>query len=670
MVCDSPVLPIYTDKEYESSSNHSKSRSKVWDVFQKISAERDEDSKAICRYCKKVYSAKPANGTSHLRRHLESCLKPDNHDRKRDNHEFQHDYHGIKQYKVSHDSLTDVTLSPRNYKNDLNEISSAIAMMIVTDKQAFRMVEDMGFKSVMAVACPEFEMMSKGTIKRDIISIYMKEREKVRELLTSCPGRICLTSATWKSIADDHYNCVTVHFIDHEWRLQKRILWFNLVPPPYDSLYVVDEIALCMVQWNIEHKFFSIALDNLSTNDQVASMLRSRLDAKLNLSCNGAFFSVGCCSQVLNSIVQAGFDLITDIIGKLRLGVKYVKQSPQRKKNFYNVGRNLNVDMKKLCLDSPTRWNTVYNMLETAVHYKSAFLYMGEWDKNFKYNLSEEEWEKVNILCKFLKVFYEVTCMFFGTRYPTSNLYFKGVWKIHNRLLDVVKGPENFMTGMLVEMQVKFSKYWSENNLVLSCAAILDPRYKVKFIEYCYTKLYRFDAQQHVGKIVRTLFSLFDEYLKSSACSSRITGISVNVSNDKEDNDEFEDYKTFRSSLFRAEEEKSELDRYLEEPSYDLNSEIDVLEYWKSCSIKYPKLSRMARDVLTIPVSTVDPESAFSMGSRVISPCRSSLKPKTIRAMVCLQDWVQTSDKTWNPGYLENEMEDDNSSSSDDADDY
>ncbi|KAI9169779.1 hypothetical protein LWI28_017544 [Acer negundo] len=258
MVCDSPILPIYTDKEYESSTNHGKSRSKVWDVFQKISAEHDEDSKAICRYCKKVYSAKPANGTSHLRRHLESCLKRDHHERKRDNHELQHDYHGIKHYKVSHESLTDVTLSPRNYKNDLNEISSAIAMMIVTDKQAFRMVEDMGFKSVMAVACPEFEMMSKGAIKRDIISIYMKEREKVRELLTSCPGRICLTSATWKSSADDHYNCITVHFIDHEWRLQKRILWFNLVPPPYDSLYVADEIALCMVQWNIEHKFLAL----------------------------------------------------------------------------------------------------------------------------------------------------------------------------------------------------------------------------------------------------------------------------------------------------------------------------------------------------------------------------------------------------------------------------
>ncbi|KAL5760585.1 hypothetical protein ACOSP7_019099 [Xanthoceras sorbifolium] len=154
--------------------------------------------------------------------------------------------------------LTTANRGLRNYKNDLNEIQRAIAMMIVIDKQAFRMVEGTGFKSVIYVACPEFEMASKQTIKRDIISVYMNERDKVRELLTSCPGRICLTSATWKTIEDDRYNCVTAHFIDHEWRLQKRILWFNLVPPPYDSLYAADEIALCMVQWNIEHKFFSI----------------------------------------------------------------------------------------------------------------------------------------------------------------------------------------------------------------------------------------------------------------------------------------------------------------------------------------------------------------------------------------------------------------------------
>ncbi|XP_016665500.1 uncharacterized protein [Gossypium hirsutum] len=34
-------------------------------------------------------------------------------------------------------------------------------------------------------------------------------------------------------------------------------------------------------------------------------------------------------------------------------------------------------------------------------------------------------------------------------------------------------------------------------------------------------------------------------------------------------------------------------------------------------------------------------ESAFSMGKKVITPLRSSLKPKTVQAVVCLDDWMR-----------------------------
>ena len=47
----------------------------------------------------------------------------------------------------------------------------------------------------------------------------------------------------------------------------------------------------------------------------------------------------------------------------------------------------------------------------------------------------------------------------------------------------------------------------------------------------------------------------------------------------------------------------------------------------------------MARDVLTIPVNTVNSESALRLGGKTISPTRSALKPKNVQALVCLQDW-------------------------------
>lgn len=49
----------------------------------------------------------------------------------------------------------------------------------------------------------------------------------------------------------------------------------------------------------------------------------------------------------------------------------------------------------------------------------------------------------------------------------------------------------------------------------------------------------------------------------------------------------------------------------------------------------------MASDILAILVSTVASESAFSTGSRVIQKKRTCLKPYTIQALICLQDWLK-----------------------------
>ncbi|KAH0764774.1 hypothetical protein KY285_000645 [Solanum tuberosum] len=49
-----------------------------------------------------------------------------------------------------------------------------------------------------------------------------------------------------------------------------------------------------------------------------------------------------------------------------------------------------------------------------------------------------------------------------------------------------------------------------------------------------------------------------------------------------------------------------------------------------------------ARDVLAIPVSSVVSECAFSNGGCILDSFRSSLTPKLVQDLVCLQDWLRS----------------------------
>jgi len=46
----------------------------------------------------------------------------------------------------------------------------------------------------------------------------------------------------------------------------------------------------------------------------------------------------------------------------------------------------------------------------------------------------------------------------------------------------------------------------------------------------------------------------------------------------------------------------------LEEASIDKEENLDILSYWKANQYRYPELAFMARDILSIPVSTVASE--------------------------------------------------------------
>lgn len=101
-----------------------------------------------------------------------------------------------------------------------------------------------------------------------------------------------------------------------------------------------------------------------------------------------------------------------------------------------------------------------------------------------------------------------------------------------------------------------------------------------------------------------------------------------------------QEFESFESEGYELSNQKSQLELYLLEPKMKITDKLDVLDFWKSNQFRYPELSRMARDILTIPVSTVASESAFSHGGRVIDEQRSALLPINVEALVCTSDWL------------------------------
>ncbi|KAL2453383.1 Uncharacterized protein Adt_05071 [Abeliophyllum distichum] len=57
--------------------------------------------------------------------------------------------------------------------------------------------------------------------------------------------------------------------------------------------------------------------------------------------------------------------------------------------------------------------------------------------------------------------------------------------------------------------------------------------------------------------------------------------------------------------------EKSDLDSYLEEPVLPWDVNFNVLLWWRSEAHKYPTVSKMARDILAIPMSVAVSNAAF-----------------------------------------------------------
>uniref|UniRef100_A0ACD5YB80 Uncharacterized protein n=1 Tax=Avena sativa TaxID=4498 RepID=A0ACD5YB80_AVESA len=333
--------------------------------------------------------------------------------------------------------------------------------MIVLHELAFSLVEYDGFRRFVSSLNPSFKFVCRKTMKNDCVKAFKEEKRILQGMFRNSKSKISLTSDMWTSNQTVGYICITAHFIDENWKLQKRIVKFTAMETPHTGVAMFNVMVNFVREWHIEDNFFAMTLDNASNNFAMVKLLMEHLLTKKLLLGGGKLFHQRCACHVINLVCQVGLNFLDPMTNKIRDSIKYIGSSQTRKEKFEQIVDQLGISCGiSPSLDTPTRWNSTFMMIDVAREYRGVFDSLAIQDTNYPpFKPSFEDWENANVICRLLKVFYEATNVVSGIKYPTANLYFHEIWKV-KQTLDQQHYEENTEFGQVVMyMKKKLKKY-------------------------------------------------------------------------------------------------------------------------------------------------------------------------------------------------------------------
>ncbi|XP_031262368.1 zinc finger BED domain-containing protein RICESLEEPER 2-like [Pistacia vera] len=503
-------------------------------------------------------------------------------------------------------------------KFDMSKMRELIAHWVLMHEHPFTVVEEEGLNNMIKYEIPGWTPVSRYTCKKDCMKVYESEKTKLKTLLKTVT-KTSLTTDLWNlGNQKMEYMVLTGHWIDSTWRLNRRILNFVRLPPPRTGIAIADGIFKCLIGWGIENKVYTISVDNALSNDVAIKVLKENFEVSGKLLCGGKLFHVRCCTHILNLIVQDGLHQIRHIIDDIYESVLYINSLESRLKVFSEIVQQLKLPYRKLILHCKTRWNSTYEMLATIIKFKQVFPRVKERDINYHNNLSDEDWKKVEKVCEVLKVFSGSTKLISGSDYPTSNLFLKEVCVVKCMLDSKSESEDDFIRVIVRKMKHK-----------------------------------RTEGRANMVTVRDVLYELYGEYVQANQ-GVTIARASTSQGDGHGTIDEvaavegakaWDDFSTFLDVVETVEPSQSELDCYCGEGCHKCvgdHDSFDALQWWKANSTNFPVLSRMAREILAIPITMVASEFVFSAGSRVIDSYRASLSPATVGMLLCGCDWCRT----------------------------
>ncbi|XP_051184588.1 zinc finger BED domain-containing protein RICESLEEPER 2-like [Lolium perenne] len=600
----------------------------IWEQYERL---KDDPNKAVCKYCSDVLSC------SSLVSHAKWCKQESDSNQ--------------TQYFVRRDPDDPYGPTIVPWKYNAQEARTAFARLVIEDEQPLVFSRHPGFSRFTSKVCARFSAPPRKTVCKDVLRVYKDEKAKLKNLFQESPQRVSLSVRKWTSSRLQKYMRLTARYIDSEWTLNHKALNFCLLDS-HNGGDMAKALDSCLLDWGVEN-VTAITMEDASSDDM--EYMRTTLNNRGATISQGRYLHMRCSAHIVNLVVQDCLEAISPSVSRIRDAVKYVKSSISRMSAFNKCVKDSKVESSELlCLDVCARWNSTYVMLDTAEKFEEAFESILLKDPAYKTELGESngvpqhtDWEHARKFTKFLKHLYRLTCGVSETKHVYSHMLFQNVAAINELLARFCDGDDNTFKPVAIKLKEKYIKYWGdpeEMNMLIFVAAILDPRTKQSerlkipvLLTYGETR-----GEQVLEKVNQTLHSLFEEYKRLYE--------QVGSEGDGSETEPSCSESSFKHYLYLYQKERkaaaaadgrTELEKYICQEVEWQYSGFDILTWWKYKTHEFPILSRMARDILAIHMSTVSCESAFSTGGCVLDDFRSSLPPLVVQSLICAQDWVR-----------------------------
>jgi hypothetical protein len=170
-----------------------------------------------------------------------------------------------------------------------------------------------------------------------------------------------------------------------------------------------------------------------------------------------------------------------------------------------------------------------------------------------------------------------------------------------------------------------------------AAALILHPSRRTRYIEVNWPKKW-------IKPTLEKVIKLWEDYRETAPTPTPL--IIPSYGRRAEEPRELNTFDRIAQSLKQVARPASqdEYEDYNSGEPYELPKGVSALTWWchDGRRQRYPRLSYMAIDILSIPAISDEPERVFSGARRTISWERGQLAPETVEMTECLKHWKKT----------------------------